>query len=123
MTTRFSGHLLTGNHAARPAASAVPDGTLYSCSTHSLIYQSDTSAWSTWATLGGGAPAAHATSHQDGGSDEIDVTGLTGAGGGGGSDLVQVTSGAGSIRIPALSGDRRKLPASPNGSDIEFDAT
>ncbi len=52
-TTRFADHLLTGTHASRPAASAVPAGTLYSCTTHSLIYQSDgTSAWSTYATLG-----------------------------------------------------------------------
>jgi hypothetical protein len=52
-TTRFADHLLTGIHSARPAASAVPAGTLYSCTTHSLIYQSDgSSAWSTYATLG-----------------------------------------------------------------------
>jgi len=52
-TTRFADHLLTGTHASRPAASAVPAGTLYACSTHSLVYQSDgTSAWSAWATLG-----------------------------------------------------------------------
>lgn len=48
------GMFLTGTHAARPAASAVGGGTLYSCSDHSLIYQSDGSAWSTWATVGGG---------------------------------------------------------------------
>lgn len=52
MTTRFAGHLLTGTHAARPAATTVPDGTLYACSDHSLVYQSDTATWSTWATLG-----------------------------------------------------------------------
>jgi hypothetical protein len=53
-TTRFADHLLTGIHSARPAASAVPAGTLYSCTTHSLIYQSDgISTWSTYATLGG----------------------------------------------------------------------
>src|SRR5262245_15631682 len=52
-TTRFADHLLTGNHASRPAASAVPAGTLYACSTHALVYQSDgSSTWSTWATLG-----------------------------------------------------------------------
>jgi hypothetical protein len=54
MATRFAAHLLEGDHASRPAASAVPEGTLYSCSDHGLIYQSDTSAWATWATLGGG---------------------------------------------------------------------
>jgi hypothetical protein len=58
-TTRFADHLLTGIHSARPAASAVPAGTLYSCTTHSLIYQSDgTSTWSTYATLGGSGGVA-----------------------------------------------------------------
>lgn len=52
-TTRFADHLLTGDHASRPAAGDVPAGTLYSCTTHSLIYQSDgSSTWSTYATLG-----------------------------------------------------------------------
>lgn len=52
-TTRFADHLLTGTHASRPAANAVPAGTLYACSTHGLVYQSDgSSTWSTWATLG-----------------------------------------------------------------------
>ena len=52
-TTRFADHLLTGPHASRPAATAVPAGTLYACSDHSLVYQSDGSSWSTWATLTG----------------------------------------------------------------------
>jgi hypothetical protein len=46
------GVLLTGTHAGRPAATAVGTGTLYACSDHSLIYQSDGASWSTWATLG-----------------------------------------------------------------------
>jgi hypothetical protein len=54
MTATVAGILLTGIHSARPGAGAVPVGTLYSCTTHSLVYQSDGSAWSTWATLGGG---------------------------------------------------------------------
>jgi uncharacterized protein YndB with AHSA1/START domain len=49
----------TGNHAGRPAASAVGSGALYSCTDHDIIYQSDGSSWTTWATVGGpGAPAA-----------------------------------------------------------------
>lgn len=52
MSTAFEAHLLTGTHAARPAATAVPSGTLYSCSDHGLVYQSDGAVWSTWATLG-----------------------------------------------------------------------
>lgn len=50
----FASHLLTGVHGSRPAANAVPAGTLYACSTHGLIYQSDgSSTWSTWATVTG----------------------------------------------------------------------
>jgi hypothetical protein len=61
MTTRFADHLLAGIHSARPAATAVPAGTLYSCTTHNLIYQSDGSTWSTYATLGGGGSSGVAT--------------------------------------------------------------
>ncbi len=46
----------TGIHSARPAASAVGAGGLYSCTEHSLVYQTDGSSWTTWATLGGTAP-------------------------------------------------------------------
>lgn len=52
MTSRFKDHILTGNHTSRPAATAVPAGTLYSCTTHALVYQSSGTTWSTWATLG-----------------------------------------------------------------------
>ncbi len=45
-TTAFQ----TGVHASRPAASA--GCILYSCTTHSLIYRSDGSSWTTYATLG-----------------------------------------------------------------------
>lgn len=61
MTTRFSDHLLEGDHAGRPAATTVPEGTLYSCSDHALVYQSDGAAWSTWATLGTAATDATIT--------------------------------------------------------------
>lgn len=55
------GLLLTGDHASRPAATAVGSGALYSCSTHSLVYQSDAASWSTWASLAGtGAVATDA---------------------------------------------------------------
>jgi hypothetical protein len=42
-------------HANRPAANAVPTGALYSCTTHTLIYRTDGTSWSTWATLAAGA--------------------------------------------------------------------
>lgn len=61
MTTRFADHLLQGTHASRPAATAVPAGTLYACTDHDLIYQSDGATWSTWATVGGGGGGDVAT--------------------------------------------------------------
>lgn len=57
MTARVFDLLREGDHASRPAATAVGHGTLYSCSDHNLVYQSDGATWSTWATLGGGAPS------------------------------------------------------------------
>lgn len=51
MAVRFASHLLVGDHASRPVATAVPEGTLYSCTDHDVLYQSDTATWSTWATL------------------------------------------------------------------------
>lgn len=47
-------HLGPGDHASRPAANAAgqPVGALYSCTDHSLIYKTDGSSWSTYATLG-----------------------------------------------------------------------
>jgi hypothetical protein len=53
-TTRFADHLLTGTLSARPAASAVPVGTLYSSTTDGVVYQSTGSSWGTWLS----APAA-----------------------------------------------------------------
>lgn len=52
--TTLPGLLATGNHASRPAASAVGSGGLYSCTDHSLVYQTDGSSWTTWATLSAG---------------------------------------------------------------------
>jgi len=54
---------LTGDHASRPAASAVGVGSLYSCTTHDLIYQSDGSSWTTWATVGGGGGGGGGLTH------------------------------------------------------------
>lgn len=66
MAATVAGILLTGNHAGRPS-SGVSAGTLYSCTTHSLIYQtSDTgSTWGTWATLTGTGLADPMTTRGD----------------------------------------------------------
>lgn len=42
------GILRTGIHSARPAATDVAVGTLYACSTHGTIDQSDGATWSTY---------------------------------------------------------------------------
>lgn len=52
----------TGDHASRPAASAVGTGALYSCTDHDLIYQTDGSSWTTWADLSGSGTVIGATS-------------------------------------------------------------
>lgn len=48
-------------HADRPAATAVPAGTLYPCSDHGIIYQSDGATWATWNPAGGGGGGSLAT--------------------------------------------------------------
>lgn len=49
-------HLGPDTHANRPAAdlAGLPVGALYMCSDHGLIYITDGSSWSTWASLSGG---------------------------------------------------------------------
>lgn len=53
MTATVPGILQTGDHASRPAFGSVSIGTLYACSDHNLVYQSDGSAWNTWADMSG----------------------------------------------------------------------
>lgn len=60
-TITIPGMFLTGTHAARPAASAVGKGSLYACSDHKLIYQSDGSSWTTWLDATGTGSASVAT--------------------------------------------------------------
>lgn len=51
------GMFLSGDHASRPAANAVGKGSLYACSTHKLVYQSDGSTWGTWLDASAGTPS------------------------------------------------------------------
>lgn len=57
MAATVAGILLVGDHASRPGAATVVAGTLYSCTDHDLIYQSDGAAWSTWADLSRSGPS------------------------------------------------------------------
>lgn len=88
MTVSLSTDLNRGRdtHANRPAATAVPAGAYYSCSTHNLVYRSDGSTWSTWATL---TPPGGTTGQalvKNSGTD-YDVVWGTVSGGGGGSTV------------------------------------
>lgn len=57
--TFYSAHILgPGTHAARPAASGVPDKAQYSCTDHGLIYVNNAGTWATYATLGAAADKA-----------------------------------------------------------------
>jgi hypothetical protein len=57
--TTFIGHFLgPDTHANRPAATGLPNGTLYVCTTHSKIERVVSGAWVDYATLGGGAGMA-----------------------------------------------------------------
>lgn len=71
----FIDHILApGTHGARPAGSSVPAGTLYPCTTDNAIERWDGSAWATWGALsGGGAPAAHASTHAAAGTDPVSL--------------------------------------------------
>lgn len=64
VATTLNGVLLTGDHSSRPTATTVAKGTLYACSTHTKLYQSDASSWSDWftsAAAGGGELVATST--------------------------------------------------------------
>ena len=105
MTTRFIDHLLEGIHSARPAANAVPQGTLYACSTHGLIYQSDgTSTWSTWASLGAVADILDLP------TAETDTS------------LVLAPDGAGGVEFRAETGGGGTDPTIPSGGTL-YDGT
>jgi hypothetical protein len=53
MTSRFIDHILgPDTHANRPSAATTPEGAVYVCTTHGLIYRVTSGAWATWATLG-----------------------------------------------------------------------
>lgn len=143
MATTFANHLLDGIHASRPAATAVPEGTLYACSDHRLIYQSDGAAWATWSDVSGSTGAtlttkgdlltrdASALARLGVGAndtvltaDSATATGLKWAAavGGGGYDLVLNESGASFTNFTGLSGtwasDGAKIIQSATGGLI-----
>ena len=92
MTTTFSNHLLAGDHASLPAFGSVPQGTLYACSDHGKIYQSDgATAWSDW----------HGNNASSGLSDQGTFTYLDAA-----EAAAPATPAAGKVRIYAKADGR-----------------
>lgn len=65
------------------AGSAFPTSAMPQPHAGALFFRTDLAAHysfdgTTWLIVGGGSGGAHATSHQDGGTDEISVAGLSG---------------------------------------------
>ncbi len=68
----------SGIHSARPSATTTTEGTIYSCTTHGLIYYSDGATWTTFATIGlGGSSGKALEAIIDGGGSAI-ATGVKG---------------------------------------------
>lgn len=79
MASRLQDVLLRGLAAARPAATAVANGTLYYSTDTATTDQSNGTTWSTYAdATGGGLPGLHASTHSDGATDPVDITDLDG---------------------------------------------
>lgn len=101
MTGRINDVLMAEDtHANRPVATAVANGTLYKCSTHNLIYRSDGSSWSTWATLGS--------------SGAVLLSTVTAAG-----DLI-VGSGSGAVTNLAKGSALQVLRVNAGGTALEY---
>lgn len=83
-----------GVHTALPAPDAVPIGSLFSCSTHSLIYRTDGSSWVTWATLGSGTGSGSLTVQDENGNVATGVTQIDFQGAG-----VNAAAGSGEVVV------------------------
>src|SRR6187551_670640 len=111
---KFADHILEGDHASRPGAGTVPDGTIYACSDHNLVYQSLSGSWGTWASLGSPADIL------DLATAETDDTLVLAPDGAGGVEFRTEVGGAGGMLV---SGTGRE-PWGSQGSLFDgFDAT
>lgn len=95
------GMFLSGDHASRPAATAVGGGTLYACSDHTKVYQSDASSWSDWFDPSAGAGTTITGDVLVAAPDGLDFT-QTGAGGTAGTAYMIPISILGSMRLRKL---------------------
>jgi hypothetical protein len=140
MTTRYEDHVLgPDDHASRPLATAVPNGTLYSCTDHALVYQSDGATWSTYFTSAAGVDHGslagladddhpqyatntefddHSARHENGGADEIAVTGLSGLLADPQTPLTTWVDGKGDLLVGTAADTAARLAAAANGATV-----
>jgi hypothetical protein len=114
-TTRFADHLLIGDHASRPAATAVPAGGLYSCTTHNKIYQSNGTSWSDYVTSLVGPTGATGPTGPTG------ATGASGSAASVSSDTIWDTKG--DLAVATGADAAAKLPVGSNGQLLTADST
>lgn len=67
-----------GDHASRPAATAVTAGSLYACTDHTKVYKSDGSTWSDWhdgsGGVGGGGALTQISQYVESGGGSATIT-------------------------------------------------
>ncbi len=68
--------ILRGLRSAQPSVSSVPKGTIYFVTDESKLERNSGSAWQDISSAG--ALSSHHTTHENGGTDEISVAGLSG---------------------------------------------
>lgn len=102
MTTRVTDILPpAGTHGSRPAATAVPAGSLYECTTHSLIYRSDGTAWATWAAVVPPGGSSTQVLTKNSGTD-YDIAWAAGGSGGGSSILASMSYNPATAQVLAV---------------------
>ena len=127
MALRMWGHLVV--QTIMPAEDPVMVGTLWADTSTDQLKQCTSTSPYTFVTIGGTGASigAHATSHQNGGSDEINVTGLSGLLADGQTPLAHKTShqdgGSDEISVAGLSGllaDPQTALAAGSDTQVQF---